>query len=168
MKRLDLNEFRKENIKVKADIAISIGSMCRPAHYLRKNYLRRLTCPLDWMINDDLNVVYKLFSTDFKDFFLSCEKVEIQKRTMIVDDKINKIRSIHHFFSNEDLAIQSQRVNTQSIKRWKKIKDIISNAKHSVFVFASNHKPANLKEFGEKIALLFQNNRGGGLRLSML
>ncbi|HEG3195794.1 TPA: hypothetical protein SCY87_001625, partial [Campylobacter upsaliensis] len=55
--------------KIKTDFITSIGSMCRVAHHLRKNHLRNLASPLDWMINDKLEVVFELFKSDFKDFF---------------------------------------------------------------------------------------------------
>lgn len=104
--------------KIKARFAMSLGSNCRAAHYLRKNHLRILASPLDWMLNEKLEVVYDLIRTDFKNFFLDCSKADDNNARVIrVKDNTNGMVAIHHFFANEDLNIQAKRINQQAIRR---------------------------------------------------
>lgn len=152
--------------KIKADFTMSLGSNCRPARYLRKNRLRNLASPLDWMINEKLEVVFDLFESDFKNFFLSCTKIKEFKNDRIihVKDNVNEMVSIHHFFSNENLNTQAQRINQQAIKRWNLIKEKINNAKSVVFVRYGNFDLKLSSDFLRKISTLFAH-RGGGYYL---
>ena len=148
--------------KIKTDFILSVGSHCRVAHHLRKNHLRNLASPLDWMINDKLEVVFELFKSDFKDFFLSCFIVDEKRKPMEVKDKLNGMISLHHFFSNEELEIQAQRINKQTRKRWIPIKDKILSSKNVVFVRSGDFDLKEASEFLQKTAKLFDKNVGGG------
>ncbi|WP_270979735.1 DUF1796 family putative cysteine peptidase [Campylobacter helveticus] len=151
--------------KIKTDFILSVGSMCRVAHHLRRNRLRELACPLDWMINDKLEVVYDLFQSDFKDFFCSCS---ITKQDPFeVKDNHNDMLAIHYFFPNQDLEIQAKRVNGQAIRRWNTIKNIILSSKNVVFVRSGDFDLKTASKFLQKVAKLFNKN-GGGITSSML
>ncbi|MCR2107488.1 papain-like cysteine peptidase [Campylobacter upsaliensis] len=149
--------------KIKTDFTLSVGSHCRVAHHLRKNHLRNLASPLDWMINDSLKVVFELFQSDFKDFFLSCFIVDEKRKPMEVKDKLNGMISVHHFFSNEELKIQAQRINKQTRKRWIPIKDKILSSKNVVFVRSGDFDLKEASEFLQKTTKLFDKNVGGGV-----
>ncbi|MCR2054640.1 papain-like cysteine peptidase [Campylobacter helveticus] len=153
--------------KIKTDFILSVGSMCRVAHHLRRNRLRELACPLDWMINDKLEVVYDLFQSDFKDFFRSCS---ITKQDPFeVKDNHNDMLAIHYFFPNQDLEIQAKRVNGQAIRRWNTIKNIILSSKNVVFVRSGDFDLKTASKFLQKVAKLFnKNGGGGGITSSML
>ncbi|EAI1980240.1 hypothetical protein YZ45_007470 [Campylobacter upsaliensis] len=149
--------------KIKTDFILSVGSHCRVAHHLRKNHLRNLASPLDWMINDKLEVVFELFKSDFKDFFLSCFIVDEKRKPMEVKDKLNGMISVHHFFSNEELEIQAQRINKQTRKRWVLIKDKICSSKNVVFMRSGEFDLETSKEFLHNVSKLFGSTGGGGL-----
>ena len=156
--------------KIKTDFITSIGSMCRVAHHLRKNHLRNLASPLDWMINDKLEVVFELFKSDFKEFFLSCSfvknaddfigKADIYRQ--VVRDDSNDMVAIHYFYSYEDLETQSKRINTQARKRWTLIKNKICSSKNVVFVRSGDFDLEKSKEFLHNVSKLFGNTGGGG------
>ncbi|EPJ2205710.1 DUF1796 family putative cysteine peptidase [Campylobacter upsaliensis] len=147
--------------KIKTDFILSVGSHCRVAHHLRKNHLRNLASPLDWMINDKLEVVFELFKSDFKDFFLSCFIVDEKRKPMEVKDKLNGMISVHHFFSNEELEIQAQRINKQTRKRWVLIKDKICSSKNVVFMRSGEFDLETSKEFLHNVSKLFGSTGGG-------
>ncbi|PHY90821.1 DUF1796 family putative cysteine peptidase, partial [Campylobacter vulpis] len=140
--------------KIRADFILSVGSMCRVAHHLRKNHLRNLTSPLDWMINDSLKVVFELFQSDFRDFFLSCTLVDGQTKPMKVKDNLNDMLSIHYFFAGENLESQAKRINAQTRKRWTLIKDKILFSKNVVFVRSGDFDLKEASEFLQKTAKL--------------
>ncbi|MBK1971298.1 DUF1796 family putative cysteine peptidase [Campylobacter sp. TTU_617] len=159
---------------IKTDIILSLGSACRTAHHLRKNHLRSLSSPLDWMVSGDLDIIYDLFCNDFKDFFLNYEVVKHSQKSNKVDEPIHvkdtkyNILSIHHFFTNEDLKIQSKRVNEQSIYRWNKIKQKLFLAKNITFIHCGQFELEKMKKFLIKISLLLKINRGGGIIKSII
>lgn len=145
--------------KVKADLILSLGSQCRPAHHMRKNFLRAWASPLDWMVNENLDVIIHLFKTNFEDFFLSYERLHSDNQnTISVKDNINNILSVHHFFHNENLKIQAKRVNSQAIDRWKIIKEKIIHSQNIVFIRSGNFNKTKTTEFLKKISELFNNN----------
>ncbi|MBK1991094.1 hypothetical protein JG676_00455 [Campylobacter sp. 2018MI35] len=51
-KRIKIQKISKISI-IKTDIILSLGSACRTAHHLRKNHLRSLSSPLDWIVSGD-------------------------------------------------------------------------------------------------------------------
>lgn len=155
--------------RIYADVVLSVGSACRTAHHLRKNHLRLFSSPLDWMVSSDLDIIYDLFCNDFKDFFLNYEVVKHSKKGDKADEPIHvkdvkyDILSIHHFFANEDLKIQSKRVNEQSIYCWNKIKQKLLLAKNIVFIHCGNFELEKIKKFLTKTSLLLKRNWGGGI-----
>ncbi|EPI2077865.1 DUF1796 family putative cysteine peptidase [Campylobacter upsaliensis] len=157
--------------KIKTDFILSVGSMCRVAHHLRKNHLRNLASPLDWMINDSLKVVFELFQSDFRDFFRFCSFVKnaedfigkTDAYRQVVKDDSNDIIAIHYFYAYEDLETQSKRINAQTRKRWTLIKDKILFSKNVVFVRSGDFDLKEASEFLQKTAKLFNKNGGGGL-----
>lgn len=149
--------------QIKADFALSLGSHCRVAHHLRKNHLRVLACPLDWMINDKLEVVWDLFRSDFRDFFRSCSIIKQETPKLLrVKDNHNDMISLHYFFINEDLNTQAKKINTQAIQRWSIVKDKILTSTNVVFIRSGNFNLKILSEFLKNISKLFGDKCGGG------
>lgn len=120
------------------------------------------------MVSGDLDIIYDLFCNDFKDFFLNYEVVKHSKKGDKADEPIHvkdikyDILSIHHFFANEDLKIQSKRVNEQSIYRWNKIKQKLLLAKNIVFILYGNFGLEKIKKIFNKNFSSFKKKRGGG------
>lgn len=120
------------------------------------------------MVSGDLDIIYDLFCNDFKDFFLNYEVVKHSKKGDKADEPIHvkdikyDILSIHHFFANEDLKIQSKRVNEQSIYRWNKIKQKLLLAKNIVFILYGNFELEKIKKIFNKNFSSFKKKRGGG------
>ncbi len=157
----NLKDFRFE--KLKADIVLSLGSSCRVAHHLRKNHLRLFASPLDWMLGTNLKIALELFKTDFKEFFTHCSAVKAIKKTLEVRDDKTGLISIHHFFANENLNIQSKRINAQSVKRWKLIKEKLKNSKNIILIFNDKASLEELKFFLENFcAFDYIDDTGGG------
>ncbi|MDL0109539.1 hypothetical protein NYG92_01990 [Campylobacter felis] len=85
-----------------------------------------------------------------------------KRKPMEVKDRLNGMISLHHFFSNEELEIQAQRINKQTRKRWIPIKDKILSSKNVVFVRSGDFDLKEASEFLQKTAKLFDKNVGGG------
>ncbi len=151
--------------KIKADLVLSLGSDCLVAHHLRKNHLRLFAGPLDWMLGTSLSIALELFKTDFRDFFTHCFVMKEEfntRRTLKVKDSKTGLISLHHFFPNEDLSIQSKRINAQSVKRWELIKEKLRDCKNSVLIFNAKASQEELKVFLENFcALNFVSDAGG-------
>ena len=92
---------------MKLDLIFSIGPACRPAYYLKMNFLRLFACPLDWQMNYSLDTCLHLFQTNFQTFFAEIQEDEHRKgahnNRRIIDTR-NCITSIHHFDSDIPLS----------------------------------------------------------------
>ncbi|HEG2607317.1 DUF1796 family putative cysteine peptidase [Campylobacter sp. W0066.1] len=141
--------------KIHADIVLSIGVNCRVAYYLESYNLRKMANPIDWMMEFDLEAVYELFKTDFKNFFINFSKEGVfnQQYLKIKDLKTNMV-SIHHFNHSDKLEKQVQEFNSQSIRRWLKLKNKIVNSKNIVFVYNGTDED-NITSFLTLIATYF-------------
>lgn len=89
------------------DFIFSVGPACRPAYYLKTNYLRAFACPLDWQMDYSLKTCLHLFQTGFQTFFVEIEE-NLQRKgahnnRRIIDTR-NSITSIHHFDSSVPLS----------------------------------------------------------------
>lgn len=89
------------------DLIFSVGPACRPAYYLKNNFLRAFACPLDWQMNYSLNTCLHLFQTHFQTFFSEIEEDTQRKgahnNRRIIDTR-NSITSIHYFDSDIPLS----------------------------------------------------------------
>ncbi|MCV3411485.1 papain-like cysteine peptidase [Campylobacter lari] len=150
-------QIKKNSLeKIHADIVLSIGVNCRPAHHLGCYNLRKEANPIDWMTNFNLDVTYNLFQSNFKDFFtnVSNEGIFDQHHLKIKDLKTNMI-SIHHFNHNDELEKQTKEFNSQSTRRYLKIKEKIINSKDIVFVYNGINNIENIITFLKSIQNLF-------------
>lgn len=91
---------------MKLDLIFSIGPACRPAYYLKMNFLRTFACPLDWQMNYSLDTCLHMFQTNFETFFTDIQEDVHRKgahnNRRIIDTR-NSITSIHHFDSDTPL-----------------------------------------------------------------
>jgi len=145
---------------IKADLFLSVGSVCMCAAWLLEFKLSKMSSPLDWMMKYDLNAVLRLFQNDFKDFFLTYENLGNYDSThLCIKDQKTGMISIHHFLQNEDLNTAVLEFNALSIKKWRKIKNSILKAKDIVFIHNDAFDFKNSKHFLEEISLLFGKDK---------
>lgn len=89
------------------DLIFSVGPACRPAYYLKTNFLRTFACPLDWQMNYSLDTCLHLFQTKFNTFFSEIEEDPRKKgahnNRRIIDTR-NSITSLHYFDSDVPLS----------------------------------------------------------------
>lgn len=83
---------------INADLVLSLGPACRPAHYLRELGLRKFSSPFDWMMCYDLKTIINFFENGFDPFFKNWEIESTGKgKCWYVRDKDTGMLSMHHF-----------------------------------------------------------------------
>lgn len=115
------------------DLIFSIGPACRPAYYLKINFLRTFACPLDWQMDYSLETCLYLFETKFQTFFFEIEEDTRRKgahNNRRIIDTHNAITSIHHFDSNISLAEAVPKFRTVMIKRYMQLHTAILQSKN--------------------------------------
>ncbi|MBQ9105302.1 MAG: hypothetical protein IJY48_04115, partial [Mailhella sp.] len=88
--------------QITADFVMPLGAACRPAEALRRNNLRFISSPFDWMMSYKLSTVIHFFRNDFDDFFN--EAIDVTSKNAphrAVKDVKNEILSLHHFSINK-------------------------------------------------------------------
>lgn len=154
-----MEDFLQEN-EIKTDFAISLGCACRPAYYMREYKLRRMSCPLDWMMFYSLEDVIKLFKSDFSTFFAE-RKVHHDKaigKYNYVEDVNNGMISIHGFPLDEDVdAIYKDFSNQMSI-RYFRMKELMTNADNVLFISNREDSKGDFMAFLEEMQILFDGN----------
>ena len=130
-----MNKNSNKNI-LTVDLAISLGSACRPAHYLRENNLRRFSNPLDWMMLYSLETVVNLFKKDFSDFFLHKKEhpEKVHENLRYIEDTVNQIISIHSFPLNKELDVAYENFSQIMAYRYNRLKKYMLSAEHVLFV----------------------------------
>ena len=149
--------------KFPVDCIFSIGTHCRPAHYLRKHGFRFQAAPFDWMMKYSLDEVAKQFKSKFKYFFANIEDIteEDQPSThRTVRDLVGSTVSIHHFPkdvpANEYLATFRETM----IRRAEKVDQIIEDSNCVGFLYESNFDDSDkIMRFGEEIKKLYPNKQ---------
>ena len=83
---------------INADLVLSLGPACRPAHYLRELGLRKFSSPFDWMMCYELKTIINFFENGFDPFFKNWEIEYTGKgKCWYVRDKDTGMLSMHHF-----------------------------------------------------------------------
>jgi hypothetical protein len=141
------NTIKKEFV---FDICLSVGSACRPAHYLKKHGLRFCASPLDWMMRYSLDTVIYLYKTGFNDFFMSFIKDEEKGRDWYIDNK-NNITSIHY----GDIGNNSEAFRKMMKDRFKKINRMLLNAKNICFISNRNENIIVFERFLKDISGIY-------------
>lgn len=83
---------------ITVDYIMSMGPACRPAQSLRRNNLRLVASPFDWMMNYNIQQIYNFFKNGFDTFFSNLGDMHdnINDRRKIIDYNTGMI-SIHDF-----------------------------------------------------------------------
>ena len=160
------NNFKKEVTKFDkfpVDCIFSIGTHCRPAHYLEKYKLRFQASPFDWMMKYSLDEVINQLKNKFVHFFEDIEDITPENSKSAhrtVRDKIGKTVSIHHFPMDISAEDYLKTFRETMIRRGEKIDQIIRNSQHIGFVYENNFDNSDkIIEFGKEIDELYPNKQ---------
>ncbi len=113
---------------MKLDLIFSIGPACRPAYYLKINFLRIFACPLDWQMNYSLDTCLDLFRTNFQTFFSEIQENTHKKgahNNRRIIDTFNSIISIHHFDMDTPIAKAHADFRSVMTKRYEQLHNAI-------------------------------------------
>lgn len=116
---------------MKLDLIFSIGPACRPAYYLKINFLRIFASPLDWQMNYSLDTCLHLFQTNFQTFFTEIQEDKHRKgahNNRRIIDMRNSITSIHHFDSDIPLSEAQAEFRVVMQKRYLQLHTAISKS----------------------------------------
>lgn len=130
---------------MKLDLIFSIGPACRPAYYLKMNFLRTFASPLDWQMSYSLDTCLHLFQTSFRTFFSEIREDTHRKgahdnRRII--DTLNSITSIHHFDSRIPLDDALAGFHRVMQKRYEQLHAAILKS-HTVGLICNREDPIN-------------------------
>ena len=160
---------------------IPVGPHCRPAIHLRASGLRKVSYPLDWMMDFSLNEVVDLFKLDFSGFFENASEDEnktsnfeqeqdMQEKSTQQKERKAKfvyaksgMTSIHHFpleFSLNEYLPTFQAIMT---RRYKRLKQTIRHSKYIAFICARPCSVDELAHFGRQMSELFHNEKWLGV-----
>lgn len=137
------------------DLIFSVGSACRPAYYLKTNFLRTFACPLDWQMNYSLNTCLHLFQTKFDTFFKEIKEDSRKKgahnNRRIIDTR-NSITSLHYFDSDVPLSEALPAFRTVMQKRYLQLHTAILESHHVGLICnredSANYLSTFLSSFG--------------------
>lgn len=154
------NRLSNPKNAIKADMFISLGEACKPALHLRNYGLRKMSCPLDWIMSYDLDEAYRCFEVEFSDFFASCYEDKGQdtkngKERWIVSASNAGMISIHGFPKSASLESYLPIFREKMKKRFAKLKSKILDCACVAFVCARNDSVENLANVGKRFITLF-------------
>lgn len=141
---------------MKLDLFFSIGPACRPAYYLKMNFLRTFASPLDWQMSYSLDTCLHLFQTGFRTFFSEIREDPHRKgahENRRILDTLNSITSIHHFDSRIPLDDALAGFHSVMQRRYEQLHAAILKA-HTVGLVCNREEPldclsAFLSSFGQ-------------------
>ncbi|MGX2971199.1 DUF1796 family putative cysteine peptidase [Helicobacter sp. T3_23-1059] len=122
---------------IRADLFISVGSACRPAHYLQKFNLRKFSSPFDWMMAYKLEYIAYFLKNDGADFFAKFEEIrkdESRYSHRFVQDTQTGMISMHDFSRDKSVEDYYPEFINKYKRRLANLKNALSNSKHIVFV----------------------------------
>ncbi len=154
---------------IKANIFISVGEAFKPALHLREYGLRKLSSPLDWMMNYSLDEAYRCFSVEFSDFFAECYdsgEGNGKERNVVSKSNVGMI-SIHAFPKNVALEEFLPTFRAQSKRRFLRMKDKILDSQSVALVISRQISVKKISNFGCKMQMLF-TNWGGESRQKLI
>lgn len=132
---------------IRADLFISVGGACRPAHYLQKFNLRTFSSPFDWMMEYKLEHIVYFLKNDGADFFAKFEEIRKDDSGYshrFVQDSQTGMVSMHDFPRNKSIKDYYPEFIAKYKRRFANLKKAILESKHIVFVGNRNN---NLQEF---------------------
>ena len=169
LNKLKINSEKKVNKfnKFPVDCIFSIGTHCRPAHYLQKYNLRFQASPFDWMMKYSLDEVINQLRNKFAHFFedikyitpeSSMENPEFEHR--FVKDKVGNTVSMHHFPKDKSAEDYLPTFRETMIRRGKKVDQIIKDSNRIGFLYENNFdNSSKIIEFGKKFNKLYPNKQ---------
>lgn len=142
--------------KIEAELFVSLGGACRPAHWLRKFNLRKASYPFDWMCSYSLDFYAETIQKGCYDWFNSCreEFCHSQETRRIVDNKSNLV-SLHAFPCNETVEEFLPKFHKIFDEKYLKFKQALSENENICFV---SNRPESTREFvsfAKKLKLLY-------------
>jgi len=117
-------------------IAISLGSGCGVAMYLRHFGLSEYSFPLNWVITP-LRSLFLVIENDFKDYFIRSHllvKDPGHPGNVGVYDTFYNIHSRHDFLANKDFWSQYDFIKSKYDRRVKRFYDALSSGKKIYFI----------------------------------
>lgn len=139
--------------KIRADIFVSGGGACRPAHYLRKFHLRTFSSPFDWMMAYKLNDIVHLLQNDGRGFFAQIKEIPQDKKyeCRFIKDCQTGMISMHDFPRDKSIDEHYPEFIDKHKRRFEKLKNEIKNAKNIVFIANRGEPMSEFKAFLEKM-----------------
>ncbi len=128
--------FNEAQKKIEADFFISVGKACRPAFWLNKHELRTCANPLDWMIQNDLNAIIKLYDKKFDKFFekrIDMKSSEENEYRIVYDTAFN-ITAMHSFKKKIDDAEAYTDFSKTMKRRFHRMDDFIKKSNTVAFI----------------------------------
>ena len=135
---------------IRADLFVSVGDACRPAHYLQKFCLRSFSSPFDWMMNYKLEHIIHFLRNDGADFFAQISEIrkgESGYAHRFVQDNQTGMISMHDFSRERGIDECYGEFIDKHKRRFARLKSALLGAKHIVFVGNRNESMENFKIF---------------------
>ncbi|UHA73593.1 DUF1796 family putative cysteine peptidase [Paenibacillus sp. 481] len=164
--------MRREQLRGKYDVVLSLGGTCLPALKMQDRQLRRSSGPLDWMISEQLTSVNRLLQSRFAYFFdrdnlIVSGQLNFQREHYLVDDRYYHVTSVHDFDigrnSPANLA-QYEEVQAKFTRRCERFLRYLETADRILFIRAEGHTysigKAHTEELEQTAELLNQMVRG--------
>ena len=131
---------------IRADLFVSVGGVCRPAHYLRMFYLRRFSSPFDWMMNYKLEHIIHFLRNDSADFFVNIEYMGDDEwvKTHSIKDTNTGMISIHDFPLDKSVEEYYPNFIAKYKRRFANLKKALQKSKCIVFL---SYRNETLQEF---------------------
>jgi len=122
----------------KYDSIYSLGINCACAEYLRKNYLRKWSGPLDWVGSDDVYAPFKTILDEFRlflDFSYLHKSEDGHALNVTWKHAQNQYRFVHDFFKTGNEAEQKQSVLQKYQRRVSRLLADLTAPKRVLFVW---------------------------------
>lgn len=141
---------------IKADLFISCGSACRPAHWLRKYDLRKASYPFDWMCEYSLDFYAETIKQGCFDWFDSYHEGHIHSDVTrkIVDDKTGLV-SLHAFPKNEAVETFLPKFHQIFDEKYLKFKQALEDNQNICFVANRGESTEKFVSFAQKLNQLY-------------
>lgn len=118
-----------------ADIFISVGHNCRPAHWLQECGLRKCALPLDWMRDYPLAAVIDMLKNTKISYFSNFSETFVDVGpTRHVLCKKSRIEAIHHFPRNQSVKEYLPIFTKKFEARMDRLRYLVKKAKKVCFV----------------------------------
>lgn len=135
---------------IRADLFVSVGGACRPAHYLQKFHLRSFSSPFDWMMSYKLGHIIHFLRNDGADFFAQITEIRENESGFphrFVQDSQTGMISMHDFPREMGINECYNEFIAKHKRRFANLKSALLGAKHIVFVGNRNENMESFENF---------------------